>query len=156
MLGAILVWQFLIVTLQLCYKIKGTGLATLAILFVLLIACRSTLGGTALYLCGFGGGIPISLLANEADLKSAGPEHRFHSQRIDGCLVLWVGTQISIQRPTNDKDKLGPCRLNPHMKNKLYRLSKTKNELEVITVPTTVDTINRSDVLTIFSVGRWR
>ena len=86
---------------------------------------------------GIGGGIPISAMVRVADESG-----ELQIRRMQGCLVMWFGNQVSIQSPLDAGLKIH-CHLSP----------LTPVVEKGVPVPTAVHTLARSDVLDIYSVG---
>jgi hypothetical protein len=135
-------WHFVAVTMV-AWKWYGLTLAAVMALFTIpFLISASQLGGIALRLVRLGGGIPISALANLAEPGALNLAPR----RIDGCLVLWIGSDLVIQRPVNDTVRLDQCHINPRTPVFI------KGEL----VPTQVDMVSRTNVLDISKIGNAR
>lgn len=131
------VWQFASVGLaRKLGNFKATiGLAFLVVVIVFLFA-PVNLGAVTLRLIGVGGGLPISAVVKLFD-ESSGVQKTVH---IKGCLVMWLGNQLSIQTPMDAQRGINHCHFSP--------LTPIEEG-----VPTVVHTVARSDVIEIYTVG---
>lgn len=131
-------WHFMTVF---AYMLGGYRAAVLLGAFVL----ASTIlflpvGAATSRLLGIGGGIPISATVRIYEDTSGAPQIR----RIQGCLVMWLGSQVSIQFPRDENWQISHCHFSPF----------TPVEEAGASVPTEVHTLARSDILDIYSLGR--
>ena len=139
----IILWHALVITLTAWELWNAVWFGTTGfVLLILTLLFGAEFCPTALRLLDLGGGTPISMVARVVDDGSPTPVVK----AIDGCLVLWMGNQLTVQRPTNSKDKISACHHYP-----LTRVVK-----DGAVIPTVTDTINRQDVLDILAVGRYR
>lgn len=140
MLG-LLLWVFFSVSLalwKLLPKVAGIfGIIAFAAVGILVFGPE--LGGYGLRLVGLGGGIPIFMIARvvQDGATAQTPE------RVNGCLVLWTSSQVTIVRPLDPKIRLPRCHLNP----------RTVDVVNGVPVQTSVDTIKQADVIDVYSMG---
>ena len=136
----IVVWQF---TADSVAWMSGGFMATMGLGGILLLGMvllfPVNIGAVTFRLMGIGGGIPISAIIRVSDTSSDRPK----TLRVQGCLVMWLGSQLSIQSPVDVRRGIAHCHFSP--------LTPVGENGE--TVPTTVHTLVRNDVLDISSIG---
>ncbi len=96
------------------------------------------LGAFALRAFGLGGGTPISLVVRIVEPGSTESK----PVQINGCLVLWIGPQLIVQRSANKVNASVSCHLNPQTPV-IVKDSETGQDK---TVTTFIETIARTDV----------
>jgi hypothetical protein len=104
-------WHFIVVTIAAWGSDRQRSVvvfvALVVILYVIAISPVSV-GATPFRLMGIGGGIPISAMVRVVD-KSSG---ELQIRRMEGCLVLSFGNQVSIQSPSDAGSQIH-CHLSP-------------------------------------------
>ncbi len=135
----LLAWLPIATFLALWERFQALLAVALIVVVAVMLMSALRLGGLALRALGFGGGIPISLVANVRDAQGAARAIRF-----DGCLALWTGAQVTVLRPLHPGPQRLPCHFNP----------RTPTNADGQPIATSLDTINRTDVLDVFFVGK--
>jgi hypothetical protein len=135
----VVVWEFVAVAAA---WMSGGVMASVVIGGILLtpmiLLFPVNVGAVTFRLMGIGGGIPISAVARLPDDSLDN-----NLRRVQGCLVMWLGNQLSIQIPLDMKRGIVHCHFSP--------LTPVHENGE--TVPTMVHTLRRDDVLDISSIG---
>jgi hypothetical protein len=131
-----IIWHAVTITVFLWRGYPSAVVAGMIILAV--INLNVSVGGATLRLMGIGGGIPIAALVRFPEVSSGTPPLR----RIQGCLVMWLGNQISIQIP-QDSSPISYCHLSP----------LTPIVENGTSVPTAVHTLTRADIVDVYSIG---
>lgn len=129
-------WQFFVVLAVMRGFAMVLGLAV-AVAFVLILL--TPVAGATFRIMGLGGGIPITVLAKLYNQGAGPPE----IVRLHGCLVLWVGNQITIQAPQSSAQYITRCHMNP--RTPVFEEDKY--------VPTILHTITRDSLLDVYSSG---
>ena len=135
----LLLWLPVATFLALWERFQAILAVGFTVVFAVMLMSAPRLGGLALRVLGYGGGIPISLVARVMDAPA-----KPATERINGCLVLWTGAQITVLRPLAPGKTLPTCHFNP----------RTPNDAHGQPIATSLDTITRADVLDIFFVGK--
>jgi hypothetical protein len=130
-------WQFLAVTLKAWFGYKSVPVLATALLAAIILTFP--VAGAVFRLMGIGGGIQISATVSVPGEASQLPQNRL----VDGCLVMWLGNQISIQASRDSDRRIIHCHISP--------LTPVKQD--GVVVPTMVHTLVRSDILDIYSQG---
>ncbi len=138
--GALVLWLVVAFFLLLWERYKAAFAFGVAVVTIGMVLSGPRLGGITLRALGYGGGLPISLVARLAEPGSL----TVPAERIDGCLLLATGSQMSILHPIDKRVTLPQCHFRP----------LTPHLVGGHPVATRVDTIPRDDVLDILFVGK--
>ena len=137
--AALMIVFFLATSMAVWKQYRGIVVFAVGVIIFVILSSAPRLGGLALRVLGYGGGIPISFVAKTTDEITG----RISLRRINGCLVLFTESYITFVKPLDSTVSLKTCHLNP----------VTPSLEGGNTIPTEIDTIRRDDLLDIFSIG---
>lgn len=137
---ALLVVFFVATSMALWERYRGVFVSAVGVAIIVILAFGPRLGGVALRVLGYGGGIPITFMAKTVDVNT----NRTGAERINGCLVLLTGTYITFVQAVEPNVALTRCHLSP----------RTSHLEDGKLVPTGTHTISRADVTDVLFIGQ--
>ena len=136
----LLIWLFLATLVALWKRYREVVTFSLVVVVAVMLLCAPRLGALTLRALGYGGGLPISMVVRAVDTQT----NLFAATQLNGCLVLWTSVHMTIVRPVKQETAFSMCHYNP----------RTLDYVNGQPVTARVDTINLTDVLDVFFVGK--